>query len=189
MKRVVSTVCLSAVVAVIGCVVSVADFAGKSCEIAEDCPEPYVCVAARPGAGRTCEALGLPGVADGGGGGGGPVPTYCAEIQPILAANCVSTCHGAVTDGSGKTDFRLDYYEPEAGQVRGAKAMAPRIKLRAADFQDMPPPGNPEPTPAERELLSRWAAGGAPFCNDGGTSPDGGADGGISTDGGTDGGP
>lgn len=177
MKRVVSTVCLSAVVAAIGCVVSVADFAGKSCELAEDCPEPYVCVAARPGAGRTCEALGLPEVADGGG-GGDPVPTYCEEIQPILAANCISSCHGADNSDSNRVDFRLDYYEPDAGQVKGAKAMAPRIKVRAADFQDMPPPGNPQPTPAERVLLSQWAAGGAPFCNDGGTSTDGGTDGG-----------
>jgi hypothetical protein len=167
---------LSAAVAVVGCVVSVSDFAGKSCEVAADCPEPYVCVAARPGAGRTCEALRLPEVADGGG-GGGPVPTYCADIQPILMANCVSSCHGVDNSGSGRTDFRLDYYEPAAGQPKGARAMAPRIKLRAVEFQDMPPPGNPEPTAAERALLGRWAEGGAPLC-DGGTPADGGTDGG-----------
>jgi len=176
MKRAVSSVVLAAV-AVVGCVVSVSDFAGKSCETAADCPEPYVCVAARPGAGRTCEALRLPQVADGGG-GGGPVPTYCKDIQPILMAHCISTCHGADNSGSKQTSFRLDYYEPTvAGQVRGAKAMAPRIKLRAVDFQDMPPLGSPEPTAAERELLGRWAEGGAPLC-DSGPPADGGTDGG-----------
>lgn len=177
MRRALASVCLSAAVAVVGCVVSVSDFAGKSCEVAEDCPEPYVCVAARPGAGRTCEALGLPQVADGGGGGGGPVPTYCNDIQPILMANCISSCHGADNSSSGRTDFRLDYYEPDAGQPKGAKVMAPRIKQRAVDFQDMPPPGNPEPTAAERVLLGQWAVGGAPLC-DGGTPADGGTDGG-----------
>jgi hypothetical protein len=177
MKRAVGSVLLSAAVAVVGCVVSVSDFAGKTCEVADDCPEPYVCVAARPGSVRTCEVLGLPEVADGGGGGGGPVPTYCADIQPILMANCVASCHGADNSGSGRTDFRLDYYEPDAGQPRGAKVMALRIKQRAFDFQDMPPPGNPEPTSAERTLLSLWAVGGAPLC-DGGTPADGGTDGG-----------
>ncbi|MDY7230714.1 hypothetical protein [Hyalangium rubrum] len=177
MTRAVSTVCLLAVMAVVGCVVSVSDFAGKSCEIAEDCPEPYVCVAARAGAGRTCEALAMPEVTDGGR-DDGPIPTYCAEIQPILAANCISSCHGADTSGSNRIDFRLDYYEPDAGQPKGAKNMAPRIKQRALDFQDMPPPGNPEPSAAERVLLGRWATGGAPFCDDGGVSLDGGTDGG-----------
>ena len=175
MNRAVVSVCVCAAMAVVGCVVSVSDFAGKSCEVASDCPEPYVCVAARPGAGRTCEALALPQVADGGG-GGGPVPTFCQDIEPILMANCVSSCHGADNSGSKRTDFRLDYYEPGVGQPKGARVMAPRIKVRALDFQDMPPPGSPQPTAAERALLGRWAEGGAPLC-DGGTPTDGGTDG------------
>jgi hypothetical protein len=176
MKRAFTSVCLAAAL-IVGCVVSVSDFAGKSCEIAEDCPEPYVCVAARPGAGRTCEVLGLPDI-EGEGPDQGPVPTYCADIQPILAANCISSCHGDVTTGSGRSDFRLDYYEPAVSGPNGAKAMAPRIKVRATDFKDMPPQGNPEPTAAERALIGRWAAGGAPLCADGGTSADAGTDGG-----------
>jgi hypothetical protein len=178
MKRAVASVSISATVAIVGCVVSVSDFAGKSCERAEDCPEPYVCVAARPGAGRTCEVLGLPDIADGGGTEPGPVPTYCADIQPILAAHCISSCHGAVNTSSGRADFRLDYYEPDAGQPMGAKDMAARIKARAADSRDMPPLGNPAPTAAERTLIGRWVTGGAPFCDDGGSSADAGVDGG-----------
>ncbi|XXF80896.1 hypothetical protein P2318_14380 [Myxococcaceae bacterium GXIMD 01537] len=159
------------------CVISVEDFAGKTCESVDDCPVPYTCVAARPGQGRTCEVLAGPFVSDAGEPDTGPVPTYCQDIQPILAANCVSSCHGA-DHSDGTAGFRLDYYEPPGGVGEpGARAKADRIKARASDFRTMPPVGNPAPTPAERALLSRWARGGAPLCDDGGT-PDGGVDGG-----------
>lgn len=177
MKRAVASLYLSAAVAIVGCVVSVSDFAGKSCEIAEDCPDPYVCIAVRPGAGRTCELLGLPDIADGGGPAPGPVPTWCADIQPLLTTYCTSNCHGTETTRSGQTGFRLDIYEA-SGDKLGALEMAPRIEVRAARNRDMPPLGEPAPTSEERELIGSWAAGGAPFCTDGGVSADGGVDGG-----------
>lgn len=178
MKRAVTRICIAGMV-IVGCVVPVSDFAGKSCETAEDCPDSYVCVAARPGAGRTCEVLGLPGFADAGGPAPGPVPTWCEDVQPVLTAYCISSCHGAVQTGSGRTDFKLDIYEGSGG-IMGAKDMAPRIDVRAFRFRDMPPVGNPAPSDEEREVLGRWAQGGAPFCNtDGGGSPDGGVDGGV----------
>jgi len=173
MKRAVASLSISAAVALVGCVVSVSDFAGKSCEIAEDCPDSYVCVAVRPGAGRTCELLGLPDIADAGGPAPGPVPTWCREVQPLLNTYCTSNCHGTDHTRSGRTDFQLDIYE-STGSVKGAMEMAPRIEVRAARFKDMPPVGNPLPTEEERKLLGSWAAGGAPFCNDGGVSTDGG---------------
>jgi hypothetical protein len=181
MKRAVFSVCGAAVVAIVGCAVSVGDFAGKRCEVAEDCPDSYVCIAARPG-GRTCEVLSLPEVADGGGPAPGPVPTWCVEVQPVLANYCLASCHGTVHTGSGRNDFQLDIYESSGG-IKGAREMAPRIDKRAAEFKDMPPVGSPMPTAEERELLGLWARNGAPFCNDGGTTTDGGVDGG------TDGGP
>jgi hypothetical protein len=145
-----------------GCTTPAIDFAGKTCEAASDCPETYACVATDGGPGGTCELLGAPDA--------GPVvvPTYCDDIGPILAASCVSTCHGAVQTGSGQTSFRLDYYEPDAGGLPGAKAKAERIKARTSDSQTMPPPGSPAPTVAERALVSRWVEGGAPFCSDAG---------------------
>ncbi|MFY0566661.1 hypothetical protein ACN28E_22870 [Archangium lansingense] len=153
-----------------GCFLEAPDFSGKSCESVADCPQPYTCVAARPGAGRTCEVLNAPGVSDP---NTGPVPTWCQDIQPILAANCVSSCHGADSSGSnGRSDFRLDMYEMDGG-VAGAKLMAPRIHARTVVFRTMPPPGNPEPTEEQRVLIDRWAAGGAPFCADD-SAPDGG---------------
>lgn len=180
MKRAVASVSISVAVTLVACAVSVSDFAGKSCEVAEDCPDGYTCVAARPGAGRTCEVLRLPEWEDAGTPPVGPVPTYCQDVRPLLDAYCTASCHGAVTTGSGKTEFRLDYYEGEAGQPVGAKEMAPRIKARALDTRTMPPPNNPAPTEEERKILGSWAAGGAPFCTDGGVSPDGGVpDGGV----------
>ena len=159
---------LCAVVAT-GCTIEAPDFSGKSCESAYDCPRPYTCVAARPGAGRTCEVLDGPGTTDP---NAGPVPTWCQDIQPILAANCLSSCHGPDTSRSNRPDFRLDMYEADGG-VAGAKLMAPRIHARTVVFRTMPPPEYPEPTEAERALIDRWATGGAPFCEAAG--PDGGS--------------
>jgi len=178
MKRAVASLFLAAVVTFAGCAVSVGDFAGKSCEVAEDCPDEYVCVAARSGLGRTCEVLGLPGIVDAGGPPPGPVPTWCRDVQPLMNSYCTSNCHGVDNSRSGQTGFQLDIYE-SAGSVKGAMEMAPRIEVRAVRFKDMPPVGNPMPTEEERKLIGSWATGGAPFCTDGGVP-----DGGVSRDGG-----
>nr|BDT35258.1 hypothetical protein MFMH1_49270 [Myxococcus sp. MH1] len=168
----------------VACTIDVADFTGKTCETAGDCPDTHVCVAVRQGQGRTCEVLGLPG-ADAGPTDAGPVPTYCDDVQPILAASCVSTCHGADTSGSGQSSFRLDYYVApdggaDGGGLPGAFAKAERIRARTSVFQDMPPSPTtvPLPTAEQRALVARWVEGGAPFCDDadaGGGAPDGGS--------------
>lgn len=159
---------LAAVLVAAGCIISQDELAGRACSFDADCPDAYACVG--PEGLRTCEILYPPptNTPDAGPPDAGPVPTYCKDVQPILAATCVSNCHGAVTSGSGQTTFRLDYYEPDAGQPRGAKDMAARIKVRAFDLRTMPLEGSPAPTDAERSVLGRWAAAGAPFC-DGGT--------------------
>jgi hypothetical protein len=180
MTRAVTSLYVSAAMLLAGCSISVADFAGKTCAAAEDCPDPYVCVAVRAGAGRTCESLGLPDLADGGtdplpDGGDGPIPTWCKDIEPIMRASCVSGCHGEVSTGSGRSDFRLDFYALDGGTPKGAKDMAARIKARTYDDRNMPPPGSPAPSDAQRELVARWATAGAPECD---TSSDGGTDGG-----------
>jgi hypothetical protein len=160
---------LVAMLAVAGCIISQDDLAGRACSTAEDCPEAYVCVGLEGQ--RSCEVAYPPVLAVPDGGipdGGGVVPTYCADVKPILTGHCISTCHGPVSTGSNHPEFRLDYYEPDAGGPKGAKEMAPLIKVRAFDLRTMPPVGNPPPSDAERAVLGRWAAGGAPFC-DGGT--------------------
>lgn len=138
-----------------------------------ECPASYRCVTVSADQ-RSCEVVYPPAPldTDAGTSDAGPVPTWCQDIRPILAASCVSSCHGESTTGSGRTDFRLDMYEADGG-VAGAKLMVPRIHARTVTFRSMPPPGNPEPSEAERALIDRWAAGGAPFCESG--SPDGGS--------------
>jgi hypothetical protein len=160
---------LAAALTVAGCIISQDELVGRSCTFDADCPEAYACVG--PEGQRSCEVIypPRPAASDGGVVDAGVVPTYCGEVQSILAANCVSSCHGAVnTFPNSPADFRLDYYEPDAGQPKGAKEMALRVKARAFDLRTMPPSGQPTPTDAERAVLARWAAGGAPFC-DGGT--------------------
>ncbi|NTX14861.1 hypothetical protein FJV41_15650 [Myxococcus llanfairpwllgwyngyllgogerychwyrndrobwllllantysiliogogogochensis] len=181
----------------VACTIDVADFTGKTCETASDCPDTHVCVAVRQGQGRTCEVLGLPGIPDAGEVDAGPVPTYCDDVQPILAASCVSTCHGADTSGSNQTSFRLDYYAPpdgggaDGGGLPGAFAKAARIRARTSVFQDMPPSPTTVtlPTAEQRAIVARWVEGGAPFCDAGTGEPDGGAADGGRADGGVDAGP
>ncbi|HEX8698044.1 MAG TPA: hypothetical protein VF815_04360 [Myxococcaceae bacterium] len=170
-----SILALVAVLAAGGCIISQDEAAGRACTFDAECPEAYAC--AGPEGLRFCELIYPPrpaSTADAGTPDAGVVPTYCADVQPILAATCVSSCHGADTSGSGQTDFRLDYYEPGAGQVKGAKQMAARIKVRAFDQRTMPPLDSPMPSDAQRAVLARWVTAGAPFCADGGVPDAGG---------------
>lgn len=97
-------------------------------------------------------------------------PRWCKDVQPIRAASCVANCHGAETYNSGHAGFRLDDYVAEDGGVPGAKSQALRTLVRAVNATSMPPSYfNPKPTSEERELLGRWIAAGAPYCDtDGG---------------------
>ncbi|HEX8433941.1 hypothetical protein [Archangium sp.] len=161
---------LISALAVSGCLISENAGPGHSCSDDSECPASYRCVPLAEGQ-RSCEVLYPPRPLDTDAGtpDAGPVPTWCKDIQPILAATCVSSCHGADPSRSGPTSFRLDTYAPSDG-VLGARDMAARIKARAAvEPPTMPPPNNPAPSAAERDLLSRWVAGGTPLCADGGT--------------------
>jgi hypothetical protein len=175
-RQICSVLALVAVVTVGGCIISQDEFAGRACTFDADCPEAYAC--SGPEGLRVCEVVYPPrsnSTADAGTPDAGVVPTYCADVQPILAANCNSNCHTADNSGSGETEFRLDYYEPATASLpKGAKAMAPRIKVRAFDQRTMPPLDQPQPSDAQRALLARWATAGAPFCADGGVPDAGG---------------
>jgi hypothetical protein len=162
---------LATVLSVAGCIISQDDAVNRACTSNADCPQAYACM--ELGAERVCELVYPPvvdaGTPDAGPGDAGVVPTYC-DVQPILNASCISSCHGAVSDSSGRKDFRLDYYEPADGGVKGAKAMADRIKARTFDLRTMPPASyTPQPTDAERARVAQWVVGGALPC-----APDGG---------------
>jgi hypothetical protein len=161
-----------------GCVLGVQSFAGKTCDVAADCPNGFSCVLARPGQGRTCEMLRGPDFADG---GGVFAPAYyCGEVEPILKRTCLKNCHGADHSGAPGTindKFRLDMYISANG-IKGALEMSDRVKARASDKSPSPMPPEIEsvqPTPEERSIIARWFYNGAPFSSDGGGACDGGA--------------
>ncbi len=168
---------------------------GLACSQDAECPADYRCAPDVTGQ-RFCEIIYPPpsqlsdagpgdaGSPDGGRpDGGGPisggtdagtdggvlvVPSWCGDIQTIMANSCALNCHGATKTGSGRNDFRLDVYET-AGGVKGALEMAGRIKVRAVDQQNMPPASRPDLTFTEINLIDRWIAAGAPQCPDAGT--------------------
>ena len=80
----------------------------------------------------------------------GPAGTF-TEIQPILATHCAS-CHNIPNPPRG---LALDSYE----HVRAASA---RIKAMTVDTQVMPLGNATRMTPAERQRLGAWIAGGTP---------------------------
>ncbi|MFL5354303.1 hypothetical protein [Archangium sp.] len=169
MRHPLSSLLLVSALAASGCFISENAGPGHPCSDDSECPASYRCVTVSEGQ-RSCEVLYPPGPqeSDAGTVDAGPVPTWCQDVRPILAASCVASCHGATTTGSNRTDFRLDQYAASSG-VLGARDMAARIKVRAVDQQTMPPAGNPAPSASERDVLSRWSAGGTPLCSDGGT--------------------
>ncbi|MCY1079141.1 hypothetical protein [Archangium lansingense] len=153
-----------------GCFFSENPGPGRPCLDDSECPASYRCVTVSADQ-RSCEVMFPPAPqdTDAGTSDAGPVPTWCQDVRPILTASCVASCHGADTSGSKRSDFRLDMYEASSG-VLGARDMAARIRARAVvEPPSMPPPGNPAPSASEREILSRWIAGGTPLCTDGGT--------------------
>ena len=56
-----------------------------------------------------------------------------ASRNPILEKSCVQNCHGTVTAGSGRPDFRLDVYADQ-GTVPGAKSKAIDALLISANL-------------------------------------------------------
>jgi hypothetical protein len=156
-----SAALLAASLAGSGCILGVLDYDGKSCDSAVDCPNPYSCLRRADGE-RACYLADPPG-----GDGGVEIvlvtPDYCHDAKPVLDQFCLSSCHNPNHAGSGRTDFRLDYYEL-AGGVPGAKAKASTIRGRVYVSRDMPPVTSPQPSDAQRKLLADWAQGGAVEC-------------------------
>jgi hypothetical protein len=161
---------LACVVAASGCLIPEPGVPEQTCAQDADCPSTHRCVTVTEGE-RTCEVLypPLPLDVDAGNPDAGPLPTptWCKDIQPVMTASCVSGCHGATTSGSNHPEFRLDVYSSTT--PKGAREMAARIKARAVEQRNMPPPNNPAPSAAERDLITRWVAAGTPFCDDAGT--------------------
>ena len=135
--------------------------AGKSCETVNDCPPELVCVLARPGEGRTCEALSGPQYGDTSGGGNAGPAYWCDGVDQVMTKYCAA-CHGENRAASGYDNFRLDMYEDAEGR-QGAASMVADIKRRMLDQRTMPPPPD-MPTAEELSLVQAWIKAGAPLC-------------------------
>jgi hypothetical protein len=155
--------------ALAGCSLAPMDGTGRVCREASECPIGMACVAPTPGETGECRfgaAAGPPA--------GGNVPTYCAEVKPLLDQYC-ATCHRSPPGGGAPSSFRLDTYAAVDG-IRGAQAKADRIAARLQDRdRPMPPPAALQPPAAARATLAAWANAGAPECGpvpgNGGTPP------------------
>lgn len=166
MRRVLVAIVSSAAVW-LACTLEVEGPVGKRCVTANDCSPDLVCVAARPGEGRTCEALALPAEGNIAAPDAG-VAYYCDAAKPVLDTYCV-TCHGVPPAQGVPGNFRLDVYTVDDGGA-GAFDYAERAYIRTVRFRDMPPPEDPQPSEEERQVIAAWYLSGAQFCNDGGST-------------------
>lgn len=95
-------------------------------------------------------------------------PTYFADVQPILRANC-ARCHGADPAEMKLAKFRLDRYvkgdeatfDAYDYAVAAAGDRAPMLRL-AVDLESPAMPPDYELTDRQKDILERWADQGAP---------------------------
>ena len=97
-----------------------------------------------------------------------PPVDFNRDIRPILSENCFY-CHGQDAN-KRKGDLRLDVRQDaiKAGAVvphdKGKSSISQRIRSKDS-AELMPPPGsNRRLTDAQKELLDRWIAEGAPYA-------------------------
>ena len=75
--------------------------------------------------------------------------TYQSNVKPLLSRYCYN-CHGEKKKGD--LDLRIFMDETAA---KGNAAVFEKV-LDKIESQDMPPEGKPQPTKAERALITRW---------------------------------
>jgi hypothetical protein len=92
-------------------------------------------------------------------------PTYFADVQPILRANC-ARCHGADPSDPKIASFRLDRYvkdDPATFDVHDYSTGSDAALLRVAVALESPAmPPDYTLTDRQRDILARWVAQGAP---------------------------
>ncbi|GMW03018.1 MAG: hypothetical protein AMXMBFR84_41540 [Candidatus Hydrogenedentota bacterium] len=94
-----------------------------------------------------------------------PPLQFNRDIRPILAEKCFK-CHGP-DDSARKAGLRLDDRENAVSRLRsegsGPSAFVERITSDDAETRMPPPDSHKELTPAQREVLVRWANEGAEY--------------------------
>ncbi len=102
-------------------------------------------------------------------------PTYFADVQPILRANC-ARCHGADPIDPKVAKFRLDRYVKGDTSTFDAYDYAtgadPAMTRVAVDLESPAMPPDYELTDRQREILDRWVAAGAPKGTRGNHEPE-----------------
>jgi hypothetical protein len=92
-------------------------------------------------------------------------PTYFADVQPILRANCVR-CHGADPIDPKIAKFRLDRYVKDDTATFDvydyATGTDPVMARVAVNLESPAMPPDYELSDRQREILERWIAAGAP---------------------------
>lgn len=78
------------------------------------------------------------------------VHTFDVQIKPLLQKYCVK-CHSGKTP---KADIRLDSIDPDI--INGEHFDKWEDVREAFNTGEMPPEGKPQPTDAERNLITRW---------------------------------
>lgn len=91
----------------------------------------------------------------------GPPVSFSKEVAPVIKERCAS-CHS-----EKPTDdvFRVAPLGTKLDSPEQIKAMIPKIKTRTVDAPTMPLGNKTKMTDAERQLLGRWIAQGAPINN------------------------
>ena len=101
-------------------------------------------------------------------------PTYFADVQPILRANCVR-CHGADPSDPKLAKFRLDRYVKDDAATFDvydyATGTDPALVRVAVTLEAPAMPPDYTLTDRQREILARWAAHGAPKGTRGNSAP------------------
>ena len=97
-----------------------------------------------------------------------PVPDFARDVRPILAENCFK-CHGP-DDKARKAKLRLDDRTVAVGKGAivpgkpGESELVSRV-LSADPEHMMPPPSTKRTlTAAQKDVLKRWVAAGAPYA-------------------------
>jgi hypothetical protein len=88
-------------------------------------------------------------------------PTYFADVQPILRANCVR-CHGADPIDIKVAKYRLDRYVKNDSQTLDAFDYAQAIHDHAVDHMAPAMPPDYELSERQQQILANWFANGAP---------------------------
>lgn len=96
--------------------------------------------------------------------GGGDGASEPADFGKTFFGHYCTGCHGSALVGASRSGAPDELNWDDPNRIREKRSWIEAAAARGRqEHYDMPPPGTPvQPTRAERELLARWIACGAP---------------------------